>query len=153
MSGARSVEVRFLRHPLACSWRSLSTYVTTTAVALSLYTRVRRTRSSFRRSLLVVFSLALRLSFETRFVSAGALLSTLPVLPLCISSLPALSLCSRLCRRSALDSAGGALLSSLLPESLVHISICQNQFDVLLLIRRAWAGVLYGTKCLPIFGG
>ena len=68
----------------------------------------------------MVFSLALRLSFETRFVSAGALLST----------------------------AGGALLTSLLstllPESLVHtsISIGQNQFDVLLLIRRAWAGVL-----------
>ena len=64
-------------------------------------TRARRTRSSFRRSLLVVFSLALLLSFETRFVSAGALLSTLPALPLCISSLPA-ALCSRLCSQNPL---------------------------------------------------
>ena len=56
MSGARSVDVRFLRQLLACSWRSLSTCHTTTAVALSLYTRARSTRSSFRWSLLVVFS-------------------------------------------------------------------------------------------------
>ena len=88
--------MRLLRRPLACSWRSLSTSNTTTAVALSLYRKARRTSSIFRLSLLV-FSLSLCVSVETRFVFAAALLSTLPAIPLCVSSLSALSLCSRLC--------------------------------------------------------
>ena len=91
-----ALDVRLLRHPLACSWRLLSTSNTTTAVALSLYRKARRTSSSFRLSLLV-FSLSLCVSFETRFVFAAALLSTLPALPLCVSTQSALSLCSRLC--------------------------------------------------------
>ena len=92
-----ALDVRLLRRPRACSWRSLSTCNTTPAVALFLYSRARRTSSSIWLSLLVFFSLALRLCFETLLVSAGALLSSLPAL----CALPALT--SRLCRRSALS--------------------------------------------------
>ena len=92
---ALDVRVRFLRHPMACSWRSLSTCDTTTAVVLSLYTRERTARAqvlgchcSWSLSRFACF-------FDTRFVCAASLLSTLPALPICILSLPALSLCSR----------------------------------------------------------
>ena len=124
MSSARSVDVRFLQHPLACSWRSLSTCDTTTAVALSLYIQESAPHElKFRLSLLVVFSFALRVSFDTRFVSAApasafdsagasrlhlvstgsfALLSCLP------------TFCSRLYRRSPLCSR---LFSRLCPAS------------------------------------
>ena len=63
-------------------WRargdSLSTFNTTAAISLFLYSRARlllRTSSSIRLSLLVFFALALRL--VTLHVSAGALLSSL----------------------------------------------------------------------------
>ena len=143
MSGARSVDVRFLRHPLACSWRSLSTCDTTTAVTFSLYIQERAARNRVLGGHCSWFSLSLCVSLSRR-----------------VSSLPAL--CFRLCRsflsafrlyrlsRSALDSAGGALLSSLLstllPESLVQRTYgyinWSESIDVLLLIRRARAGVL-----------
>ena len=76
----------------------------------SLYRSARRTSSSLGCHC-SWFSLALHLSFDTRFVSAGALLSSLP------------ALCYRPCRRflSAFRLAGSrvlhlSLLSTLLPS-------------------------------------
>ena len=105
-SSERRVEaltMRLLQRPLACSWRSLSTCNITAAVALFLYSRARVVAR--------VFSLALRLSFETRFVfsrrsaydSAGAFsLRLVSVGSLAqLLSLPAFCsrLCSHLCSR------------------------------------------------------
>ena len=89
-----------LRHPLACSWRSLSKCNTRKAVALSLYRRARRTSSSFRLSLLVV-SLSLCVSLLRR-------VSSLPALPLCVSSRQL----SRSSLVSAIDSTPVCLISA-----------------------------------------
>ena len=80
-----------LRRPLACSRRSRSTCYMTAAVALFLYSRARRTCSSYLAVIARVLSLSFCLSVSRR-VSAGALFSSLPALR--VSSLPALcSLC------------------------------------------------------------
>ena len=99
-----ALDVRLLRHPLACSWRSLSTCNTTKAVALSLYKRARRKSSSlgchcswFLSRFASLFWDVFRLWRGSAFVSAGSLLSSLPALPLCVSS--------RRLSRSALVSA------------------------------------------------
>ena len=73
------------------------------------------------------FSVALRPSFETRFVFSGALLLSLPALFLCVWSLPALSFRSRLCWVSAqhsslLCSLLCSLLSSQFSSRFSHIS-------------------------------
>ena len=99
-------DVRLLRHPLACSWRSLSTCNTTKAVALSLYIGERAARartlgshcSWFLSRFASLFRHAFRLCRRSAIVSVGALLSSLPALPLCFVS-PDLAFCTRLCYR------------------------------------------------------
>ena len=118
--------MHLLRRPLACSWRSLFKCNTTAAVALFYI--------ALEHVVARVFSLTLRPSFEMRFVFAGALLSTLPALPLCVSSLPALSLCSCLCRRlGVLLSPLPVLLPSLLCFCLISASATPLAPRVLLL--------------------
>ena len=115
--------MRLLRRPFACSWRSLVTCNTTAAIALFLYSRARRTSSSIWLSLLV-FSLSLCVSFETRFVFAGdsslrLVFSSFLVL---LSPLPAL--CSRLC--SSLCSASVSSLPRL------RLSLVECDFYILI---------------------
>ena len=96
--------MRLLRHPLACSWRSLSTCNTTTVVALSLHRRARRTSSCFRLSLLVFWlSFASRFRDDSRLCRRSALSGLVSDLVSgLLSSLP--PLCSFLCRLSVLIS-------------------------------------------------
>ena len=99
-----ALDVRFLRRPLACSWKSVSTSNTTTAVelSLSLYKKARRASSSFKLSLLM-FSLSFFVFVSKRF-------STLPALCLRLCR----HLASRLWRRSALSAIVFGLCSALL---------------------------------------
>ena len=106
-----ALEVRLLRHPLACSWRSLSTCNTTKAVALSLYRRARRTSSNFRLSLLVV-SLSLCVSLLRRD-----------------SSLP--GLCFYLCRRSAFVPADASSLRFVSPALAFCTRLCYRLYSSL----------------------
>ena len=112
------LDVRLLRRPLACSWRSLSTCNTSAAVALFLYSRARPTSSSifgchrscfrsrfaslFREAFVSASALHLVSAGTQRLLSAGALLSLVLSLVsallsagVLLPSLPALS--SRLC--------------------------------------------------------
>ena len=79
--------------PLATPRQQLRSFYT--------YCRARRTSSSIWLSLLRVFALALRLSFETRFVSAGALLSTRRFLSAPVSALLMSHLCLGYASRSS----------------------------------------------------
>ena len=86
-----------------------------------IYKRAHRTSSSFRLSLLVVFSFALRVSFDTRFVSAASAFDSAGASHLHLVSTGSFALlsclptfCSRLYRRSPLCSR---LFSRLCPAS------------------------------------
>ena len=91
----------------------------------SFYLAERAARSRIFAVIARAFSVALRPSFETRFVFAGALLLSLPALSLCVWSLPALSLRSRFCW-VLVSAQHSSLLCSLL------CSLLSSQFSPLL---------------------
>lgn len=91
-----------IRHPLACSSKSLSPCDATAAVALSLYRRARHLSSSIWQSLLVVLSLVRVFRDEFSLLCSLSLSLSLSAVFLCLpvsllSSLPAL--CTTPCRR------------------------------------------------------